>query len=822
MDIPHTDSPSSSPDDRPTSGPAPGPRHSPRHSRRGFLALTAAGAATALGALPAFAASAAPLRPTESPALSPADAARNQLWWGAPGDAGSMIEQGLPVGNGRLGALASNDPAAELLLITDATLWTGGLNDTLQSDGQFPYGRDDFGSFTLLAELTVDLPDHDLGRVHNYRRTLDLAQGLVTTSYDLAGVGYRRQIFASRPDDAIVLYFSQRGGGTYTGTITLAGTHGESTSADSAGRYASFGASFANGLKYGAAVTAHSGTGTVRVHGTSITFSGCQDLTVVVSGGTNYAPDAAAGFRDPSLEPERLARTKVLDAAGHSPTSLLRTHVADFRAVFGQLGIDLGASSAAQRELDTWERVRARDRDGVPDPELEAAYLQFGRYLMISGSRGSLPLGLQGLWLDGNDPDWMGDYHTDINVQMNYWLADRAGLSDCFDAFADYCLAQVPAWTDVTQRLFNDPSNRFRNSSGKVAGWTVAFSTNPYGGSGWWWHPAGNAWLCQNLYEHYEYTQDRAYLGKIYPLLKGAVEFWEARLLTTTVTDASGVSREVLIADSDWSPEHGPQDAKGLTYAQEVVWNLFGNYRAATETLGRDTGYGRTVDRLRERLYLPEVSPKTGWLQEWMSPDNLGETTHRHLSPLIGLFPGDRIRPDGSTPKDIVDGATALLDARGMNSFGWANAWRGLCWARLKDAEKAYRLVVTNLKPSANGSNGSAMNLFDIYEVEQGRGIFQIDANFGTAASIIEMLLYSRPGHIELLPALPAAWAASGSVSGVGVRGGFVADVSWKNGKVTRATLKSVGGRRTTVVAGGTAREISLKPGGSVTLRNLG
>ncbi|WP_437108843.1 glycosyl hydrolase family 95 catalytic domain-containing protein [Streptomyces scopuliridis] len=811
VDIPHTPSPSPSPDSR------------QRPSRRGFLALTAAaGAATALGGLPAFSASAAPLRPTESPLLSPADAARNQLWWQAPGSAGSMIEQGLPVGNGRLGALASNDPAAELLLITDATLWTGGLNDTLQSDGQFPYGRDDFGSFTLLAELTVALPDHDLGRVHNYRRTLDLAQGVVTTSYDLSGVTYRRQIFASRPDDAIVLYFSQRGGGAYTGTLSLAGTHGESTSANSARRYASFGGSFANGLKYGTAVTAHSDSGTVRVHGTSITFSGCQDLTVVVSGGTNYAPDAAAGFRNPSLEPERLARTKVLDAAGHSADTLLRTHVTDFRAVFGQFGIDLGASSAAQRELDTWERVRARDRDDVPDPELEAAYLQFGRYLMISGSRGSLPLNLQGLWLDGNAPDWMGDYHTDINIQMNYWLADRAGLSDCFDAFADYCLAQLPSWTDVTQRLFNSPANRYRNSTGAIAGWTVAISTNPYGGGGWWWHPAGNAWLCQNLFEHYEYTQDRAYLGKIYPLLKGAVEFWEVRLLTTTVTDASGVSREVLIADSDWSPEHGPLDAKGITYAQELVWNLFDNYRAATETLGRDTGYGRTVDGLRERLYLPVVSPTTGWLEEWMSPDNLGETTHRHLSPLVGLFPGDRIRPDGSTPKEIVDGATALLDARGMNSFGWANAWRGLCWARLKDAEKAYQLVVNNLKPSVNGGNGSAMNLFDIYEVEQGRGIFQIDANFGTAAAISEMLVYSRPGRVELLPALPAAWAASGSVSGVGVRGGFVADVSWKNGKVTRATLKSVGGRGTTVVAGGTTREISLKPGGSVTLRNLG
>ncbi|MFG2882568.1 glycoside hydrolase N-terminal domain-containing protein [Streptomyces sp. NPDC048297] len=792
-------------------------------SRRGFFALAAAaGTAAALGALPAFTASAAPLRPTSSPLLSGAAAAKNQLWWQAPSDSHSMIQQGLPVGNGRLGALAGNDPSSELLTVSDATLWTGGRNDTLQDDGQFPYGRDDFGSLTLLAELTVDIPAHDLGAVNDYRRTLDLAQGLVSASYDLSGVTYRRQIFASRPDDVIVLYFSQQGGGTYTGTVSLAGTHGESTTAGGTGRCASFGASFANGLKYGAAVTAYSGTGKVTVTGGAISFSGCKDLTVVFSGGTNYTPDSAAGFRDPSLDPERLARTKVLNAAGHSATTLLNTHVADFRPVFEQLNIDLGTSSGAQRGLDTWQRVQARYRDDVPDPELEAAYLQFGRYLMISGSRGTLPMGLQGPWLDGNDPDWMGDYHTDVNLQMNYWMADRAGLSDCFGTFADYCLAQLPSWTEATQRLFNTPANRFRNSSGKVAGWAVAFSTNPYGGSGWWWHPGANAWLCQSLFEHYEFTQDRAYLDRIYPLLKGAVEFWEARLVTTTVTDASGVSREVLVDDSDWSPEQGPQDAKGITYAQELVWNLFGNYLTATEVLGKDASYGATVDALRRRLYLPVVSPKSGWLEEWMSPDNLGETTHRHLSPLIGLFPGDRIRPDDSTPKDILAGATALLTARGMDSYGWSNAWRSLCWARLKNAEKAYQLVVNNLKPSANGSNGSAPNLFDIMDMGGGRGIFQIDANFGTPSAIVEMLVYSRPGHVELLPALPAAWAASGSVSGVGVRGGFVADLRWKNGKVTQVTLKSVGGRDTTVLAGGASRRISLKPGQSVTLGNLG
>ncbi|WP_328874660.1 glycoside hydrolase family 95 protein [Streptomyces sp. NBC_00287] len=769
-------------------------------SRRTLLTLTAA-----LSALPTFTATAAPARPMETPQVS-----GSALWWRAPGDEGSLIEQGLPLGNGRIGALAGNDPGRELLLITDATMWTGGLNDTLDADGQFTYGRADFGSFTLLARLVVDIPDHDLGAVTGYRRTLDLAQGLVTSSYVRSGVTYRREMYASHPDDVIVLHFTQSGGGRYTGTISLTGTHGESpTSAES------FGASLANGIRYGAAIKAYGSGGKVTVNGTRIDFSGCRDLTVLVSGGTNYAPDAAADFRDPSLNPEQLARTKVRAAAAVSADALRRTHIGDYRSLYGQLDLSLGTSTAAQRELDTWERLKSRARDPEPDPELEAAYLQFGRHLMISGSRDSLPLNLQGLWLDGNDPDWMGDYHTDINLQMNYWMADRAGLPGCFDAFTDYCLAQLPSWTELTRRLFNDPRNRYRNSTGKIAGWTVAISTNPYGGGGWWWHPAGNAWLCNSLYEHYEYTQSPAYLAKIYPLLKGACEFWEARLLTTTLP---GTTKEVLIADSDWSPEHGPLDAKGITYAQELVWALFGNFAAAAAVLKRDSAYADTVAGLRKRLHLPQVSPKTGWLEEWMSPENLGETTHRHLSGLVGLFPGDRIRPDGSTPKEIVEGATAQLTARGMNSFGWANAWRGLSWARLKNAEKAYQLVVNNLRPSTGGSNGTAFNLFDIYEVEKGRGIFQIDANFGTPAAMLEMLLYSRPGHLELLPALPAAWAASGHVTGVPARGGFVVDLKWRDGKPTSVRIRSVGGRTTTVVYGGTSRTVSLRPGQSVTL----
>ncbi|MFE6133999.1 glycoside hydrolase N-terminal domain-containing protein [Streptomyces sp. NPDC056437] len=797
------------------------PHRPAQPSRRGFLSLaTALGTATALGGLPAFTATAAPVRPAVSPMLSPG--ATTRMWYRAPAGERKMIEQALPVGNGRIGALVSSDPGRELVYLTDATLWTGHRNGTLDQDGQFPYARENFGSFTQLTHLSIDIPDHELQSVSGYRRSLDLSQGLVSAQYTRAGVTYERQIYASHPDDVIVIRLTQRGGGRYTGSIALDGTHGETTKADGSRDTLWFGDAFDNGLRYGAAVTATGRGGSVSVQGGRITFSRCSELTVVVSGGTNYAPDAAQDYRDPDLDPAALARTKVAAAARQPSVALLHTHVADYRALFDRMSLSLGESTDEQRRLDTWERLKARTEIAEPDPELEALYVQYGRYLMISGSRDGLPLNLQGLWLDGNDPDWMGDYHSDVNIQMNYWMADRTGLSRCFDALADYCLAQLPSWSKLTQELFNDPRNRFRNTSGKVAGWTVAYSTNVHGGLGWWWHPPGNAWLCISLFEHYEYTLDRAYLARIHPLLKGACEFWETRLVPMTVTDReTGEPREVLVADRDWSPEHGPQDTRGNTYAQEVVWALFDQYRQACSVLGRDAAYSRTVGAMQERLYLPEVSPETGWLQEWMSPDNLGETTHRHLSPLMGLFPGDRIRP-GAVSGELLDGATALLTARGTESFGWANAWRSLCWARLKKAENAYQLFANNLRPSTGGVNGTAMNLFDIYEVEKGRGIFQIDANFGTPSAVMEMLVYARPGHVELLPALPGAWAASGSVTGVGVRGGFVVDLDWSDGTLDRARLTSVGGRTTTVSWRGSSRTVTLRPGKSVTLRDFG
>ncbi|WP_329873583.1 glycosyl hydrolase family 95 catalytic domain-containing protein [Streptomyces sp. SP18CS02] len=803
------------------SGPAPQPPAAsgePGVSRRGVLRAAAAfGALFALSSLPEFTAPAAALTRPSTLSLVPENETVT-LWYPSPGRESVIMEEGLPVGNGRLGALVCGDPSRDALVLADAALWTGHANAELQSDGQFPFGADDFGSFGMLAKAYLEIPAHTGSAISGYRRSLDMSNGLVTASYQLGGVTYRREVFSSHPDDVIVVRLSQSGGGSYTGSLTLTGTRGETVTSNAAGAEVSFAAALPNTLKYATLVKAVGTGGSVSATGTKVTFTGCTEVVLILSGGTNYKADSSVAYKDTALVPLIVARGRATAAEAVSGTALLATHVADFQRLQQRMSVNLGSSTAAQRALDTPARLAARAVPGsAPDPELEAAYLQFGRYLAITGSRDSLPTNLQGLWIDSNTPEWMSDYHTDINVQMNYWLPDRAGLSECFDAFTDYCVAQLPGWQARTVKLFQDSRNRFRNTSGKVAGWTVAISANVWGGNGWWWHPAGNAWVCNSLYEHYEYTQDTTHLAKIYPLLKGACQFWQARLITTTVTDpVTGAPRQVLIDDHDWSPEHGPDNARGITYAQELVWQLFKNYRSAAATLGKDASYASTVAGLQSKLHLPEVSATSGWLEEWMSDGDLGETTHRHLSAHMGLFPGDRINLQDS-PAALVAGAAKLLDARGTESFGWATAWRAICWAHLKDADKAYQCVMNVLKPSVGFSNGSAVNLFDMYSLG-GRSVFQIDANYGTPVAMLDMLVQSRPGRVELLPALPDAWAASGSVTGVGVRGGLTVDLGWSSGQVTSATLRGTAGRSATVVFGDWSKTVTIPSGGSVTV----
>ncbi|MFM0733352.1 glycoside hydrolase N-terminal domain-containing protein [Paraburkholderia sediminicola] len=710
--------------------------------------------------------------------------------------------QGLPVGNGRLGALAGGASEREALYLNEITLWSGSKDVV-----DLSYTTTGMGTYLSLGKLYIDLPGH--AGATSYQRSLDISNALVRTQYSVGGRTYRREIFSSFPDNVIVVRLTSDGG-TYNGTVSLIDGQGTQTIGESNHAMSFSGSVSGSGELYASYLSVIPDAGTARFDSANaqITLQNCPALTIIFAARTDYTGRYVDSYLT-GINPRSATIADVTNASARGYWDLLWRHVRDYRGLFGRMELNLGTSSAAQKAMPIPARLQARGANAaVADPELEAMYVQFGRYLTISSSRGSMPANLQGLWSTTNNPPWMADYHTDINVQMNYWLADRAGLPECQLPFADYVTGQFPSWVQSTRNHFNDAANvNYSNSNGKVAGWTVAISTGIYGSIGWDWSPPASAWYCRTLWNHYQYTLDKRYLANIYPVMKSACEFWQARLIRDPVTG-------LLIDDKDWSPEQGPHQQLGITYAQELVWDLFTNTVAASQLLGKDADFAQTLATMKAQLYLPKVSPTTGQLQEWMSDSVVGETGHRHLSPLIGWFEGERITLD-SDPK-LVAGVKALLTARGFNSFGWGLAWRIACWAHFHDAATCYSMIPKLLNYSAgnDGVNGTFANMFDAYALSSNSSAFQIDANFGGPAAILEMLLQSRMDRITLLPALPAQWG-TGSVKGLRAKGGFAVDLAWSRGALSSVKLTSVGGTRTNLFYGNASRAVAIPENGT-------
>ncbi|MDB5781689.1 glycosyl hydrolase family 95 catalytic domain-containing protein [Caballeronia mineralivorans] len=710
----------------------------------------------------------------------------------------SMQFQGLPVGNGRLGALAGGASEREALYLNEITLWSGS-KDVVDP----AYTTTGMGTYLSLGKLYLDLPGH--AGAASYQRSLDISNSVVRTQYSVGGTTYTREIFSSFPDNVIVIRLTSHGG-TYNGTVSLFDGQGTQTVGESNHALSFSGAVSGSGELYATylSVIPDAGVASLNAANAQITLQGCPALTIILAARTDYNGRYVDSYLT-GINPRSATIVDVTNAAARTYQDLLRRHVQDYRSLFGRMELNLGTSSDAQRALTIPERLLAREANpAAADPELEAMYVQFGRYLTISSSRGSLPANLQGLWSTTNNPPWMADYHTDINVQMNYWLADRAALPECQQPFADYVTGQFPSWVQSTRNHFNDAANvNYSNSSGKVAGWTVAISTGIYGSLGWDCSPPASAWYCRTLWNHYQYTLDKAYLASIYPVMKSACEFWQVRLIKDPTTG-------LLIDDKDWSPEQGPHQQLGITYAQELVWDLFTNFVTASGLLGKDADFAQMVASLKAQLYLPKVSPTTGQLQEWMDDSIVGEVGHRHLSPLIGWFEGERITLD-SDPK-LVAGVKALLTARGYDSMGWGLAWRIACWAHFHDAATCYSMIPKLLRYSASndGVNGTFANMFDAYQ----GSMFQIDANFGGPAAILEMLLQSRMGRITLLPALPSQWG-TGSVTGLRAKGGFAVDLAWTGGALSSVKLTSVGGTQTALQYGSVSRAVVMPANGT-------
>ncbi len=713
-------------------------------------------------------------------------------------------KEALPIGNGRIGAMVFGQPGREHLQFNDITLWTG----------------DDktMGAFQPFGDVLVDLPAHATG-VTNYRRTLDLVRGVHTVTYTHDGVNYKREAWASYPAQVIVLRLSADKPGRYTGSVALTDRHGANLAVSgnrlyAAGTLAGFvlpdQAPSTNVMSYASQVQVQNDGGKLAVDGKRIGFTNANSVTLVLGAGTSFVMDPARRFEGG----HPLARvTQQVSTAAARPVDELRVeHERDLGGLLKRVELDLGPTLAERRALPTDARLLAYTRDGG-DPELEAQYFQYGRYLLTASSRGSLPANLQGLWNNSYAPPWNADYHTNINVQMNYWPAEVTNLSELAEPFFGFVNGLAPVWRQQT-------AQEFKGKDGKpIRGWTLRTESNPFGAMGYLWNKTGNAWYAQHFWEHYAFTRDERFLRETaYPMMKEAAAFWQDYL--KVLPDGR------LVAPQGWSPEHGPVE-DGVAYDQQIVWDLFNNTVEAAGILDVDPELRAELTNMRDRLAGPRIG-SWGQLLEWLDEkhDPVLDTphdTHRHVSHLFALFPGRQIGPV-KTP-ELAAAAKRTLEARGDAGTGWSMAWKMAFWARLHDGERAHRMLRGVLAaPGAraaeqggifsehNNAGGTYPNLLDAHPP------FQIDGNFGATAAMAEMLVQSHAGEIQVLPGLPKAWA-TGSVKGLRARGGFEVDIVWRKGLLKNVTVRAPSNDgKVKLRYGAWVTEVELKQGQSRTV----
>lgn len=605
--------------------------------------------------------------------------------------------------------------------------------------------------------------------IANYRRLLDTGTGIHTTRFLAEGTRVSREAFASHADDVMVFHYTADLPGGLTGTLSLQSAHGATTTLEHQHQL-SFAGVLKNDLHHAAGVRLLHQGGSLDAQANTLRFVGCNAVTLFVDARTNYLPSREHGWRTHHHLPPVINQTlHAAEQAGFA--ELRRRHIEDFSPLMSRVAVDWGQSAPNVRKW-TIDRRLAAYRASFNDPELEQTLFHFGRYLLASASRaGGLPANLQGLWNNTNTPAWGGDYHNNINVQMNYWHAEVTNLSECHQTLIDFVVDAVESCREASRKAYG----------ATVPGWTARTSQSIFGGNGWDWNTVASAWYMQHFMERFHFTQDRDYLrDTAYPMIKEVCTFWERRLKVR----ADGK----LVSPDGWSPEHGPHE-DGVMYDQQIIWDLFQNYLEAEDILNLDPAYRATVQVLQDQL-APNLIGRWEQLQEWQEDIDNPADTHRHTSHLFAVYPGRQITPDTSPAfaaaamvslrarcGDLGDAPFTPASVTGDSRRSWTWPWRCALFARLLDGERALVMVQGLL------TYNTLTNLFCNHPP------FQIDGNFGFGAGVTEMLLQSHSDMIELLPACPAAWMARGSFSGLRARGGYLVGCSWVNGTVVNYSV---------------------------------